>query len=161
MYAAERPGVVTALALLDAGPVDRARPTTLEDPPLSFASRGDAESALKVLLPRGLPDWYLDSRVEALEDGTLTWRSDMRGRVEWSRRGGEPLIPGLWPYVERLRAPTLVLHGADSTLFPLENAVRMTDVNPRVRVIDIPDAGHFVHIDQPEVVLEEIRLHLA
>ena len=161
VYAAEHPDVVAAAVLLDAGPVDRARPTTLDDPPLSFASRADAESALNVLLPRGLPDWYLDSRVETRDDGTLTWRNDMRGRVEWSRRGGEPLVPGLWPYVERLRAPTLVVHGADSTLFPLENAVKMTEVNPLVRVLDVPDAGHFVHIDQPAVVLDAIREHLA
>jgi pimeloyl-ACP methyl ester carboxylesterase len=161
LYAAEHPDVVGAVVLIDGGPADHVRPASLEDPPLSFATRDGAAAALRVLLPRGFPDWYLDTRFDTHPDGTLTWRSDMAGRVEWSRNGGEPLLRGLWPYVEALRAPTLVLHGAESTLFPLERALRMRKVNPRVRVVDVPAAGHFVHIDRPDVVLAEIRGHLA
>jgi esterase len=161
VYAADRPGAVTGVVLLDGGPADHTRPASLDDPPLFFASRNHAAAALAVMLPRGFPDWYLNSRFETLSDGTLTWRSDMAGRVEWSRAGGEPLIRGLWPYVEAIRSPTLVVHGADSALFPLATAVRMAEVNPLVRVLDVPDAGHFVHIDQPAVVLRAIRQHLA
>jgi pimeloyl-ACP methyl ester carboxylesterase len=161
LYAADRPDAVTAVVLLDGGPADHVRPASLADPPLSFATRGDAAAALRVLLPRGFPDWYLETRFDTHPDGTLTWRSDMIGRVQWSRNGGEPLIPGLWPYVEALRAPTLVLHGAESTLFPLENALRMSEVNHIVRVVDVPEAGHFVHLDRLDVVLDEICRHIG
>ncbi len=161
LYAADHAENVTRLVLLDGGPADHVRPTFLANPPLSFTTRDDAARALSKLLPRGFPDWYLDSRFETLDDGTLTWRSDMRGRVQWSRESGEPLMPQLWSYVERLRMPTLVVHGAESTLFPLENAVKMAEINPRVRVVDIPEAGHFVHIDQPELVLAAIQGHLV
>ncbi|HEX5582270.1 MAG TPA: alpha/beta hydrolase [Gaiella sp.] len=156
VYAAEHPDVVSAVVLLDGGPADHVRPASLERPPLEFASRDDAAAALARSLPRGFPDWYLDARFETRPNGRLTWRSDMRGRVQWSRDGGEPLIPGLWPYVEALRAPTLVLHGEASPLFPRENAVRMTEVNPLVRLLDVPDAGHFVHIEQPGPVVGAI-----
>lgn len=157
VYAVRHPDRVTALVMVDAGPVERARPVFLDSLPLEFATREEAAAHLAKQLPRGFPDWYLDSRLDTHPDGTLTWRGDMTARVEWSRAGGEPLVPGLWPYVEALQVPTLVLHGAESPLFPLENAQRMAEVNPTVRVVDIPDAGHFVHIDQPDALLAAVR----
>jgi esterase len=157
VYAARHPDQVTKLVMVDAGPVDRSRPVFLDNLPLVFATRDDAAAHLAKQLPRGFPDWYLDSRLETHADGTLTWRGDMAARVEWSRGGGEPLIPGLWPYVEALQCPTLVVHGAESPLFPLENAHRMAELNPLVRVVDIPDAGHFVHIDQPDAFFAAVR----
>jgi pimeloyl-ACP methyl ester carboxylesterase len=157
VYAAEHPEVVDALVLVDGGPAGHTRPSSLDDPPLCFATRDDAARALARLLPSGFPDWYLDTRFTTRADGTLAWRCDMAGRVEWSRRGGEPLIPGLWPYVEALRMPTVVLHGDDSPLFDREDAVRMTQVNPNVRLVDVPGAGHFVHLDRPDAVLEALK----
>jgi pimeloyl-ACP methyl ester carboxylesterase len=157
LYAARHPEQVTKLVMVDAGPVERSRPVFLESLPLEFATRDEAEAHLAKQLQRGFPDWYVDSRLETHPDGTLTWRGDMAARVEWSRAGGEPLIPRLWPYVDALRVPTLVVRGADSPLFPRENAQRMAEVNPNVRVMEIADAGHFVHIDQPDALFDAVR----
>ena len=44
--------------------------------------------------------------------------------------GGEPLIPGLWPYVERCGARTLVVHGGESSLFRARVRRRMTELSP-------------------------------
>lgn len=156
LYAAERPEAVNGLVLVDGGPASHTRPSSLENPPLSFATRDAAAAALARSLPQGFPDWYLDARFTTSPDGTLTWRSDMQGRVEWSRAGGEPLLPGLWPYVEMLSMPTIVLHGARSPLFPRETAVKMTEVNPVIRLVDVEGAGHFVHIDRPDAVLDAV-----
>lgn len=157
VYAAEHPGLVTRLVLIDGGPADHVRPSSLDDPPLAFASRDDAARALSRLLPRGFPAWYLDTRFETGADGSLTWRSDMEGRVAWAHAGGEPLVPGLWPFVEALRTPTIVLHGDESPLFPRESAVRMAELNPHVRLVDVPAAGHFVHLDRPDAVVAAIE----
>jgi pimeloyl-ACP methyl ester carboxylesterase len=157
VYAAEHPDVVTGLVLVDGGPADHTRPSSLENPPLAFATRDDAARALSRLLPNGFPDWYLDTRFETGADGSLTWRSDIEGRVAWAHAGGEPLIPGLWPFVEALRTPTIVLHGDESPLFPRDNAVRMTELNPNVRLVDVPAAGHFVHLDRPASVVQAIE----
>jgi pimeloyl-ACP methyl ester carboxylesterase len=161
LYAARHPDHMTKLVMVDAGPVDRAQPVALQNPPLAFADRDEAAAWLARSIPRGYPDWYLDSRFVTQPDGTLTWPHDMAARVEWSRAGGEPLIPGLWPYVEALQVPTLVVRGAESPLFPLENAHRMAELNPRVRVLDVPEAGHFVHIDQPDVFFDAVQEFLA
>jgi pimeloyl-ACP methyl ester carboxylesterase len=161
LYAARRPDVVTHLVLVDGGPANRTRPSTLDDPPLVFATRAEAARAVARLVPRGIPDWYLDERFATQVDGTLTWRSDIAGRIEWSRAGGEPLIPGLWPYVEALAMPTLVVRGSESPLFSAETAARMAERNPLVRVVEVADAGHFVHLDQPDALVAAIGSFLA
>ena len=157
VYAAEHPTVVTSLVLVDGGPANHTRPGSLKNPPLTFATPAAAAAALTPSLPNGFPNWYLDARFRTLPDGTLTWRSDMAGRVEWSRAGGEPLIPGLWPHVEMLSMRTIVLHGASSPLFPRETAVRMTEVSPVIQLVEVEGAGHFVHIDRPDAVVAAVE----
>jgi len=38
---------------------------------------------------------------------------------------------------------------------------RMCDLNPRLRTVDIPDAGHYVHDDQPVLFAETVRAFLS
>lgn len=162
VYAARFPERVRKLVMVDAGPVERTVPVALaEPPPRSFSSRTEAAAALASSLPHGYPDWYLDARFETQPNGTLIWRGDLPGRLAWARAGGEPLIPGLWPYVEALRAPTLVLRGEESTLFPPENARRMVERNPRVTLIEVPGAGHLLHIEQPAAFLAAVLRFLG
>jgi len=149
VYAARRPGRVRRLVMEDGGPRDHGRPSSLDSPTIVFDSREHALAALAKSLPRGVPDWVPESRFRELDGGRLTWRSDIEGRVRWAAAGGEPLIPGLWPYVEMLRTPTLVVRGAESPLFPVESAERMVEVNPMIGLVTIAEAGHLVHCEQP------------
>jgi pimeloyl-ACP methyl ester carboxylesterase len=146
VYAARHPEAVRACVMEDGGPADHTKPSALLDhPQVVFGSEEEAYAAL----PPGLPDWVPATRFRSLGDGRVTWRSDLAGRVRWAEGGGEPLIPGLWPYVEALRCPTLVVRGADSTLFRLEVAERMTALNPMIQLVTIAQAGHLVHCQQP------------
>jgi pimeloyl-ACP methyl ester carboxylesterase len=149
VLAARHPGLVLACVMEDGGPADHTRPSSLESPTIVFDSPEHAEAALAKSLPRGVPAWVPESRFRALGDGRLTWRSDIAGRVRWSAAGGEPLIQGLWPYVEQIRSPTLVVRGGESPLFKIEYAERMAEVNPMIRLVTIPNAGHLVHCEQP------------
>ena len=108
----------------DGGPADHTRPAALENPTIVFDSeRGRRARAL----PRGTAGLGVRRRASGgSTTAALTWRSDIAGRVRWAAAGGEPLIPGLWPYVEAMRCPTLVVRGAESPLFKAEYAERMT-----------------------------------
>ena len=146
VYAARNPEQVRALVMEDGGPADHTKPSALDnDPQVVFDSEQEALAAL----PPGLPAWVPATRFRRLEDGRVTWRSDLAGRVRWAKGGGEPLIPGLWPYVEALRCPTLVVRGAESPLFKADYAERMVELNPMIRLVTIPGAGHLVHCLQP------------
>jgi pimeloyl-ACP methyl ester carboxylesterase len=154
VLAARSPERVRRCVMEDGGPADHTRPSSLEDPTIVFESVDHARAALTKALPRGVPEWVPASRFRELDDGRLTWRSDIAGRVRWSAAGGEPLIMGLWPSVESMRCPTLVVRGAESALFKVDYAERMAAVNPMIRLVTIPDAGHLVHCEQPTAFLD-------
>jgi esterase len=156
VLAARLPERVRRCVMEDGGPADHTRPSSLESPTIVFDSSEQALAALAQSLPRGVPDWVPASRFREGDDGRLTWRSDIAGRVRWSAAGGEPFISGLWPSVEAMRCPTLVVRGAESPLFKLEYAERMTAVNPMIRLVTIPDAGHLVHCERPDRFLEAV-----
>jgi len=156
VYAARNPGRVRACVLEDGGPADHTRPASLESPTIVFESLDHARAALARSLPRGVPDWVPESRFRTVDDGRLAWRSDIAGRVRWSAEGGEPLLPELWPYVEALSSPTLVVRGGESPLFKVEYAERMAAVNPMIRLVTIPDAGHLVHCEKPAEFLDVV-----
>lgn len=146
---ARQPERVLACVMEDGGPADHARPGSLESPTIVFNSEEHVRAALAASLPRGVPDWVIPARFRRLEDGRLTWRSDIPGRVRWSAAGGEPLILGLWRYVEQIASPTLVVRGGESPLFRAEYAERMAELNPHIRLVTIPGAGHLVHCEKP------------
>jgi pimeloyl-ACP methyl ester carboxylesterase len=146
--------------LEDGGPADHTRPSSLESPTIVFDSHGHALAALAKSLPRGVPPWVPASRFRELDGGRLTWRSDIEGRVRWSAAGGEPFIMALWPYVESMRCPTLVVRGAESPLFKVDYAERMTSVNPMISLVTIADAGHLVHCEQPAAFLDAVTSFL-
>jgi pimeloyl-ACP methyl ester carboxylesterase len=161
VYAARHPERVIACVMEDGGPADHTRPSSLESPTIVFESDEHALAALGKSLPRGVPVWVLDSRFRRLDDGRLTWRSDIPGRVRWSAAGGEPLIMGLWPYVEAIRSPTLVVRGRESPLFKREYAERMVEVNAMIQLVEISDAGHLVHCEQPTAFIETVLAFLG
>lgn len=161
VYAARNPDRVEACVMEDGGPADHTRPSSLENPTIVFDSDAHARAALGVMLPRGVPDWVPEVRFRRLDDGRLTWRSDIAGRVRWSAEGGEPLIPGLWPYVEELQVPTLVVRGGASPLFTTEVAERMLELNPVIRLDTIAGAGHLVHCERPAEFTAAVRPFLA
>ncbi len=59
-----------------------------------------------------------------------------------------------------VRCPTLLLRGARSELLTAEAAEELVRALPRGRLVEVPEAGHHVHIDQPDLVLAAIRAFL-
>ena len=53
--------------------------------------------------------------------------------------------------------PTLVLHGANDALMPLETGMAITSKIEGARFIEIPHAGHMAPIENPDVVNKGIR----
>ena len=71
---------------------------------------------------------------------------------------------GDWPDLTAVpyRGPVLWLAGADSDYVRPEYAPVMRSLFPRVQLVTIKDAGHWLHTDQPAVFLSVLRrfLHL-
>jgi 3-oxoadipate enol-lactonase/4-carboxymuconolactone decarboxylase len=60
-----------------------------------------------------------------------------------------------------IRAPTLVIAGADDPAIPLDHAELIHDSIPDARLVIIPRAAHLANVEQPETVTRAILDHLV
>ena len=67
--------------------------------------------------------------------------------LEHDERGALPVLG---------RVPTVVLTGEGDRLIPAEQAAELAAAIPGARLVRVPEAGHAVILEQPEVVSEEI-----
>ncbi|MCW1908309.1 MAG: alpha/beta hydrolase [Candidatus Saccharibacteria bacterium] len=61
------------------------------------------------------------------------------------------------PDAAKVKIPALLLYGDKDTATPLSYGKMLADEMPKAILDDISPAGHFVHHDQPEMVLNRIR----
>lgn len=157
VYAARHSDRVAALVVEDMGPgasassggADRIR-RELNDTPSSFATWDEAAAFWRRIRPN-ISEEALQSRVtHSLKqgaDGTVTWCHDAAG-IARSRLSAAPgKIVDLWPHVEALQMPTLLIRGAKSDFLSAATADEMCRRNARIRRVDVEGATHYVHDD--------------
>ena len=91
------------------------------------------------------------------EDGTYSWKFDnyVRAWFPYDMRGRD--IAHLW---SRVTCPTLLLYGKESRSGDPEEDGRARFF-PRVRVVGIDRAGHWLHHDRLDVFLNILREFLS
>jgi pimeloyl-ACP methyl ester carboxylesterase len=65
------------------------------------------------------------------------------------------------PDLGDIRCPTLLLRGEKSALLTHEGALEIVSAIPNARLVEIPGAGHHVHIDRPALVLRAMLEFLS
>ncbi|MEZ4316589.1 MAG: alpha/beta hydrolase [Myxococcota bacterium] len=168
LYAGSRPERVSRLVLVEGlGPpdtsatlVDRTR-IYLENrrnPPKNPILPDAAAAAARMLRhnPR-----LGEARARALAERTTT---PVEGGVAWTwdprhrARNPRPFVEAHFvPFLERITAPTLVVWGATSPFPGIDRASHLANAT----VVQIPGAGHLVHLDAPEALAREIEAFLA
>jgi pimeloyl-ACP methyl ester carboxylesterase len=63
--------------------------------------------------------------------------------------------------ISKIRVPTLVICGKDDQLTPVRYSQYLADQLPKAELKIIPDAGHMVMLEQPQVVASELSAFLA
>lgn len=86
------------------------------------------------------------------------WAADLEQRADgyWPRFDPDIMEAAIrpvartarWASWRRVRAPTLLVRGADSRI-PDDEIARMCELRPDVELATIPDSGHDAHLDQP------------
>jgi len=61
----------------------------------------------------------------------------------------------------RVQVPTLILQGLEDVLTPPGGGVKMSRALPHVRLLMIPDCGHFVPDEKPEIFTTSLLAFLA
>src|SRR6516164_9443837 len=83
--------------------------------------------------------------------GKWGWKMDpayIRQRVEH----GAPARPPLWPALQALPCPTLVVWGTESDVLSEAQVLRMVDVLPRGELVRVPGIGHAPTLVEPVVL---------
>ncbi len=159
-HAASQPGV-RALVLIDPSrgvSASRRRATRLAlTLRRSYATREQAALRYRFLpaaaqVDEALRDRIAHASIRKEEDGRFGFAFDPR----WFG------VPGrAAPDLAQVAAPTLLVRGADSNLLSPEGASDLVEQIPNASLVEIPDAGHHVHLDQPERVVAAIERFLA
>jgi pimeloyl-ACP methyl ester carboxylesterase len=157
-YAAAHPERLLRLVINDIGPdpeLGSQRITqTVGERPDEFASLEDAMAYRRLASPITARRSEEDQRELALgvlrsqPDGRWVWKMDpayIRQRVQQ----GPPPRPPLWPALQRIPCPALVVWGRESDVLSEMQARRMVDVLPQAELIAVPGMGHAPTLMEP------------
>ena len=160
-HVAECPDRLSGLVINDIGPEAEAGTQRITQMvgsrPDEFASLEEAmayrRSASPILAARSAEDQH-ELALGVLRqraDGKWRWKMDpayIRQRVEH----GAPARPPLWPALQALPCPTLVVWGIESDVLSEAQALRMVDVLPRGELVRVPGIGHAPTLVEPVVL---------
>ena len=167
IYASRHPDRLAGLVIEDMGPgasaasagADRIRRELLATP-AEFAGWDAAAAFWRGQRPN-ISEAAVQARVQhsmkALDDGRITWRHDAQGIAQARLQATPEQLVDLWPHVDAVKVPTLLLRGANSDFLSAQTAAEMVHRNPRIVCQTIPAASHYVHDDNLEGF--EVALH--
>lgn len=158
VYAAEHPGRVGRLVIVDIGPEISRRwsQRQAEPEPDSFESVEEVAERLR----RGNP--YLTAEyARFIASHSLKQRPDGRYVWKWDPvlRQSPPAGPDIdyWAVLSRVSCPTLVLRGEESPILDQDVAERMVKILPDGRLRVIPRAAHTLQEDNPAGFLAAVK----
>ena len=99
--------------------------------------------------------YSLTHSLKQLPDGSYTWKQDNRSRVSdlsvsERKEANKERAELLWQDLERIKLPTCLFRGANTKIFSVETMQKMMKVLDNVQSVEIPDATHNVHSDNPK-----------
>jgi len=127
-------------------------------PPRPWASRADLverRGAINVRLPRPFLEHLVDHGTREVEGGYV-WKWDPAFRTGVPDGFSLELILAQYRHVT---APTLVLVSSEEDAWTEvhdEEAERRVALLPHGRLTSVPAAGHYVHVEQPDFVVDRI-----
>ena len=145
VLAAEHPDELNGLVLVDIAPFDPSKRPARPSPPEHFMDEDEARIYIKQRYTEFAPE-AVENRMKYAfvkdEKGLL----HLKGTGETIRKG---MGIDLWPYVERIRVPTMLIIGSISDLITPEAQQRMREKIPGLEVATVDGATHMVPQDKP------------
>jgi pimeloyl-ACP methyl ester carboxylesterase len=168
-YAGEHADRLRGLVINDIGPDveggSQRITQTVGSRPEEFATLEDAMAYRRQVSPIVAGRSEEDQRELALgvlrqrPDGHWVWKMDP-AYIQQRVQRGAPARPALWPALERIPCPTLLVWGTESDVLSEAQARRMVKALPRGELVAVPGVGHAPTLVEP-VVLAAMERFLA
>lgn len=160
-FTAQRPDMVDRLIVVDMAPRDY---TPRHDElfnafdaidPWQFSRRNEIDEALERYLPDNAVRQYLLKNITRGGDNRFTWKFNLKA----IRENYQSVISG--PDIEgTISHPVLFIKGERSSYITGDDERRIANLFPNAEIKTIPDAGHWVHSDAPQLFLDAVRSFL-
>ena len=164
--ASSHPGLVRKLVLCDFGAaMNPEQSETLKHALLhahrNYTSVEDYANVLAARHPVALPDLlrWLAAETTLSSSGVVRLRYDPA--LLTSERSSGAMQEETWRLMAALARPVLVQRGIASSVLSAATAERMARHIPDAKLVVIPNAGHSIHLDNPEAVTESISRFCA
>ena len=166
LHAVAHPAQWDALILISANP-------GIEDES-ERASRAASDQALAQRItasgvPAFLDDWQQTPMIRSQQHIRADWQAPMQhNRLQQSAEGlaasleqfGQAACPNLWPQLNRLPCPALLISGEQDSKY-CAIAQRMQRSVPQAQWASIAQVGHMPHLEAPEATATEIQSFIA
>lgn len=120
----------------------------------ALASRSDADEQLRDPIPNDTVRGFLLQNLRSSSDG-FGWQANLQVlRRDLDRIGSFPDVDATFDH------PVLWVAGERSTYVRPEYAPRMRELFPKVRLVTLKGAGHWVHSEKPEAFVSALRTFL-
>lgn len=93
-------------------------------------------------LPDDIAIELVSNSLRVSEGGFLRWQADPRVQAVAPTTSTSASSPGMWPLFDAVKAPILVIRGAESETLLASTVAKMVSRRPDVRAVEIPGVGH-------------------
>ncbi len=101
---------------------------------------------------------FFYANIKDLPDGRADWRFSRDGILKSvGRIVDKSGNPQEWAMIQNLTCPTLLVRGGRSLELSSESVQKILMLNPKIRAVEISNAGHWVHADQPQEFTDVLK----
>jgi esterase len=126
-----------------------------------ITSRGDADSLLSEKIPEKKVRNFLLKNLQRTTDNRFDWKINVTSLLN----NLENILDGIdrHAYVDQQITgfPVIFLKGENSDYLPSKDFRDIQKVFPAAEFINVPEAGHWIHADRPDVVIHNMKILLA
>jgi pimeloyl-ACP methyl ester carboxylesterase len=171
VYAAKHPDQLETLIIEDIAPGASASGEGAERIkremaalPYDFSDWTEARAYWRKLRPNVGTDALEQRLTESLcqtATGRIGWRYDAAGISRTRLNPDTARVVDLWPIVDAIRTPSLIIRGERSDFCRLETVLEIQSRNHAFSHVTVAGASHYVHDDAPEVFAGLVQGFLA
>lgn len=101
------------------------------------------------LLPHAIATELVRNSLRVAEGGFLRWKADPRVQAVAPTSSTSASTPGMWPLFDAVKAPVLVIRGAESETLLASTVAKMVSRRTGVSAVEVPCVGHTPWLSEP------------